>query len=598
MNSLRIILLAWLGTVLGAGAHPFSDSTGAANVRADEVLVELSVMLEDLVLFNGLKADAKTVFSAKDLRQAGSGHEAFLLKYFSVRDDMGRRLKGTLVTNDLSAIPDAGVPQIELMRRRAMYRLRFVPVEPKPKLLTFMQQFGGEKSVVPASMNFSVLHNGVWTGQPVRLAAGRPHSVELDWVNPPDPTAQLTWRQIREKQKAELEKRMGIASYTGLYSYIYLNDREVRHEILVPLVTFEKWLPLDRADPEFITVPEQEAAREKVGEWFRDRNPVAIDGIPVKPVLDRLQFFGLDINDFAQNAKPRRISAYQARLGIILAYPAKAPPNRVRFTWETFSQSAPFLRSIIYDREKNPTEEFFVEDKPRWEWVREGGPPKPLSFEAALVNEPPAGMSKISLGLLVAAPVIGLALTTLLPRPGRDWGWLGAIVPLVGSVCFWNHPAQLAFAKPKPMEPEAVTDHAARLLQNIYRAYDYREAGDVYDALAHSVTGDLLEETFLKIQNGLRVSEQGGAIARVRKVMIQDIAVAKAGAAPEIAIDCTWRVQGTVEHWGHIHTRENEYSARLTIRTTPEARGRISGFEITDEKRVRFDTSLRSFEDG
>ena len=78
---------------------------------------------------------------------------------------------------------------------------------------------------------------------------------------------------------------------------------------------------------------------------------------------------------------------------------------------------------------------------------------------------------------------------------------------------------------------------------------------------------------------------------------IQNIKVAHAAAPPEIAVDCTWRVRGTVEHWGHIHTRENEYAARLTLSTTPEVRGRITEFEVTDEKRVRFETSLRQFED-
>ena len=181
----------------------------------------------------------------------------------------------------------------------------------------------------------------------------------FDWDNPPT-EAPKNWRELQKKREADLQRQLGITSYTGLYSYIYLNDREVRHEILVPLLTFEKWMPLKRANPEFLEVAEQDAMRAQITGWFRDRNPVEIDGIPVKPVLQRLQFFGLNIQDFAQNAEPRRISAYQARLGIILSYPAKAPPNRVQMTWEVFHESAPFLRSIVYDRNANPTEEFFV----------------------------------------------------------------------------------------------------------------------------------------------------------------------------------------------------------------------------------------------
>ena len=64
----------------------------------------------------------------------------------------------------------------------------------------------------------------------------------------------------------------------------------------------------------------------QIAEWFRNRNPVEIDGIPVKPVLQRLQFFGLDIQDFAQNAKPRRISAYQARPALSSTTASPAQP--------------------------------------------------------------------------------------------------------------------------------------------------------------------------------------------------------------------------------------------------------------------------------
>jgi hypothetical protein len=570
-------------------------SNATANVREDEVLVELRIMLEDLVMFHGLKANAETIYKADDLRQAAEKHEAFLLKYFTVRDAKGHLLKGKVEKCDVTVIPDDGVPQIELMKRQAIYLMRFVPAEKSPKFLTFIQQFGGKKSVVPSIMDFMVLQNGVWTAKPVQLLAGRPHTIALDWENPPD-KAPKNWAELRMKRAEEFQKRLGITSYSGLYSYIYLNDREARHEILVPLLTFEKWLPLERANPEFITVAEQEAARQKIGEWFRERNPVEIDGIPVKPVLQRLQFFGLDINDFAQNAKPRRISAYQARLGIILSYPAKAPPNRVRMTWETFHESAPFLRSVIYDHDLKPTEEFFVKDKPRFEWTREGNPPAPVSFETALVIPPPTGISMITLALFAAAPVFGLALRFKTGRTG--WSLLGSGVLLIAGVCFWNHPSQVSFSQPKKIDEGTVTAHAATLLQNIYRAYDYKNESDVYDALKHSVTGDLLEELFLKIQAGLRMQEQGGAVARVKKVTIEKISVvAPETAGPEIALDCTWRVRGTVEHWGHIHTRENEYSARMKISTTAEGRGRIVGFEVTDEKRVRFETSLRMFEE-
>ena len=567
-------------------------SNAVANVREDEVLVELRIMLEDLVLFHSLKADAQTLFKAEDLRKAAVSHDSFLLKHFTLRDGNGEVFKGEVQRRDLSAIPDEGVPQAELMKQHAVYLMRYVPPKMKPKFITVLQQFGGSKAVVPSVMDFMTLQNGVWQSKPTQLQHGRPHSVTFDWENPPT-EAPKNWRELRKKREEELQRKLGITSYTGLYSYIYLNDREVRHEILVPLLTFEEWLPIKRANPEFLEVEEQDAMRGQIAEWFRNRNPVEIDGIPVKPVLQRLQFFGLDIQDFAQNAEPRRISAYQARLGIILSYPAKAPPNRVNLTWEVFQESAPFLRSIVYDRNANPTEEFFVKDQPDFEWIREGETPAVASFQTDWTQiQSKRKISNVSYGLIGIA-FAGGAFTWMLYRNHpqcipRSLGVAG--IWLIGAFMFKDHVP----VADRPLAPD-FTKHTTTLLQNIYRAYDYGDQSDVYDALAHSVNGPLLDELFLKIQSGLRMQEQGGAIANVQEVRV--VSIKPALDNPE-SLDCKWNVTGTVEHWGHIHTRENQYSARIKLDVSEKGRGRISKFEVTNEKRVRFETGLRMFDDG
>ena len=470
--------------------------------------------------------------------------------------------------------------------------MRYVPPKKKPKFITVLQQFGGSKAVVPSVMDFMPLQNGVWQSNPTQLQHGRPHSVTFDWESPPT-EAPKNWRELRKKREEELQRKLGITSYTGLYSYIYLNDREVRHEILVPLLTFEEWLPIKRANPEFLEVAEQDAMRGQIAEWFRNRNPVETDGIPFKPVLQRLEFFGLDIQDFAQNAEPRRISAYQARLGIILSYPAKAPPNRVNLTWEVFQESAPFLRSIVYDRNANPTEEFFVKDQPDFEWIREGETPAVASFQTDWTPiQSKRKISNVSYGLIGIA-FAGGAFTWMLYRNHpqcipRSLGVAG--IWLIGAFMFKDHVP----VADRPLAPD-FTKHTATLLQNIYRAYDYGDQSDVYDALAHSVNGPLLDELFLKIQSGLRMQEQGGAIANVQEVRI--VSIKPALDNPE-SLDCKWNVTGTVEHWGHIHTRENQYSARIKLDVSEKGRGRISKFEVTNEKRVRFETGLRMFDDG
>ena len=53
-----------------------------------------------------------------------------------------------------------------------------------------------------------------------------------------------------------------------------------------------------------------------------------------------------------------------------------------------------------------------------------------------------------------------------------------------------------------------------------------------------------------------------------------------------------WQVEGTVEHWGHIHTRRNEYQAEFDVEPRDEE-WKITGIRPLSEKRVNFETDLR-----
>ena len=134
---------------------------------------------------------------------------------------------------------------------------------------------------------------------------------------------------------------------------------------------------------------------------------------------------------------------------------------------------------------------------------------------------------------------------------------------------------------------------AESLLRNIYRAFDYRSESDIYDALARSVDGDLLADLYLKIRQGLLMQEQGGAVARVKDVKILKAEPLDGKNKNGFNERVTWQVEGTVEHWGHIHTRVNEYAADLQI----EAAGgswRIAAMNVSRQSQVRSAVMLRN----
>ena len=163
----------------------------------------------------------------------------------------------------------------------------------------------------------------------------------------------------------------------------------------------------------------------------------------------------------------------------------------------------------------------------------------------------------------------------------------------------WDSPGVPPLAKIEavPTRQSAADDRARTalaetLLRNIYRGFDYRSESDIYDALAQSVAGDLLTDLYLKIKQGLTVQEQGGAVARVKEVKVTKSEPAADKVEGGFVERVTWQVTGTIEHWGHIHTRINEYTADVGV-TPQDGAWKIVSLKVVEQSNVQNAVSLR-----
>ena len=524
-SGLFVVLVA---TSAVLSAHPISLSSAILDVHEEHITADIQIMLEDLVLYHGLSADADYRYSADELRKAAKKHTKFLQKYFTIRNEDGELLAGKLQELDLKKIDAEGVRQTELMKKSVAYIIEY-PMKTRQAFLTFAQTFGGRDAVLPAVMDLMLLQNGFLLDRPLQLTLGRPHSAKFDWDNPPT-RAPRSMRDLRAMRDKQLRERLGIATYGGLYSFLYITRFEVRHEILVPLLTLEQWMPIPRKNPDFLEVEEQAAARDEISKFFDQRTSVSINRMGVAPKLTRLSFFGLDINDFAQNAEPRRVSVHQARAGVILSYPSKTLVRDVAMNWNTFSEYAPFVRTIVLVGDADPAEHVFRVSQPSFSWS----------------------------GDLIAARV----------------------EPVV--------------AQTQSLDERAARPVLQKLLRNVYSAFEFGSDSEVYDALATSVQGELLREIYLQMKRSLVMAEQGGALSRVTDLEILALLLVR---NPDLAFDVTWRVTGTVEHWGHLHRRVNQYQATMSL-SRDGGLWKLTGLQIRSEQRVKFDTGIRGYETG
>ncbi|MCS5585845.1 MAG: hypothetical protein NZ777_20320, partial [Pseudomonadales bacterium] len=223
-NHAKQCALVWVGLlnllcltllVSTATAHPISLTDAVVDVRADHVQLKLGVAIEDYVLYYGLKANREFKYPADLLREMAKKHQQFILDRLQIRGADGKLLAGELQGYDTTQIPDEGVLQTEIKSRRVSYQLKYL-VTQKQRFLTIRQVFA---ELQPASMDCLLLHNGFLLEKSRQLASGQTHTIELDWENPP--TQRPDYKTFRANQEEQLRKRLGIASYSALYSFLY-----------------------------------------------------------------------------------------------------------------------------------------------------------------------------------------------------------------------------------------------------------------------------------------------------------------------------------------------------------------------------------------
>jgi hypothetical protein len=136
------------------------------------------------------------------------------------------------------------------------------------------------------------------------------------------------------------------------------------------------------------------------------------------------------------------------------------------------------------------------------------------------------------------------------------------------------------------MDDERAVAVLESLLKNTYCSFDFHEEEDVYDRLATSVSGDLLSDIYLQSRRSLVVTQAGGAQARVKEVKIREVDVRPLEDRPlGLLFHATWTALGIVGHWGHIHTRENQHEANISVEAV-EGLWKITGLELLEEKRI------------
>jgi len=485
-----------------------------------------------------------------------------------MRKDRPNPFAGTINPTTRQRVP--GPPE----DKRVLYAELIYPFKNKPKILTIIPPLS--KSGRPAvSIGFIVYQNGV----PVvdyRFLSGSA-KLHLDWDDP--------WYSRFERKALKRWQE------SGLMIYLYVEPYEVRNEILVRVKDLEQWMDLGLKGEKFIEIDEFEALKKRIGEFLLEHSKVLIDGRKLKPILDRVSFVKYTMTRTFFIDKPERMLLNTAMLGVIVTYITKGIPQEVTVDWDLFSDRIQKVPTTAVDP-AGPFPSYVTPEDHVLTWTN-----FLKTYKIPTVVEIPVDASLTKIGLPAGSTLCLLLLIVIIwmtfkrRKQGKGIRLQIGFAVLFVAGCVLLYPFfRVPVARPAVLAPKITNDKAValldNLLKNVYRAFDFREENDVYDRLATSVHGDLLTDIYLQNRKSMVVTQAGGAQGKVKDIDILDVSVKHLDDRPlALVFHSKWTAMGSVGHWGHIHTRKNQYEANITVEPV-DGVWKITDLELLEEKRI------------
>ncbi len=312
-----------------------------------------------------------------------------------------------------------------------------------------------------------------------------------------------------------------------------------------------------------------EAKCLQVASFLESTAPVKIDGLVAYPRVTDLEFQ----DAFADND-------FIDYVGISARYPCDGRPETVTLAWHEFSGALGLdlvrIPALVSCRED--FQSFWFTETAHQETWRV--PPAGTSFR---------DVAEFQLGDATRRPWLAIAL------------WIAAAG--IGGSAFLSHRFRVrvvviaalfagggVYSWQQTMNTFPLTQPEAKRLfeslhRNVYRAFDENTEEGIYDALALSVSDGLLQELYREIISSLKIATEDSVQCTVRTVGILSIQLVGEPKAEAYQTECRWRVAGTVDHWGHKHWRNSEYSARFVVARVEE-QWKIAAIAVLDQIRI------------
>ena len=301
-------------------------------------------------------------------------------------------------------------------------------------------------------------------------------------------------------------------------SFLYIEPREVRHEILVRVRDLMEWTQENPDIRVILSGADKLKLQQAAREFFLETNPLRIDEVLARQSTFRAEYLRITPAGLKVIESDVPIDASAAILGVSLSYWTESLPQTVTVDWQLFDERVERVPTNAMDP-AGPFPSFVTADDPRIEW------------QNFLKNYQEPMVRAISTGSegFLNWETLRLA---LLGTPDQE-----TAVRIVGGI-----------------------------LENAAVAFLERDPEALDAALLHIVSNEGLADVRMELAGAFAVPTTGGGVASVESIRALELTdITELSSAEGFSVLAGWTETAVGHHWGHVDNRSLRFRALMDI---------------------------------
>ena len=589
LRAVNILVAILLATAMVTARADWVNLTGAETapniaeitVLDDRVRVALEVYIGDLVTFEALVPDDWLRTNIPTRPPLNKRLQQFSNDTFQILTDEGK-LQAELILAEPRLRKDRTSPfagMINPMTRqrvpgppedkRVLYAELEYPFSGKPKSLTIIPP-QDENGVAAVTIGFIAYHKTVPIIDFRYLSQSS--TVTLDWKDP--------WYTKFANPNLKRHHK------SALMSFLYVEPREVRHEVLIRVQDLRQWTDLGLGGSATIDSTEQARIKELARAFFATHNPLSIDSAPATPSSTRAEFLNISLTGLQVIEDDAPLDLSTAIMGLILSYPVKHLPQHVTVRWDLFSERVDRIPATAIDP-AGPLPSFIEARDPTLEWRNYLRTYEEPQVTPVIVDD---GRSFDIPVLSVVLLVIAITAAILAVRPvlmsKAVWTIVSAASVLAAVLLIRVAVINVTNPFAGPPDETASAQILSGVLANVNHAYLEKDPLELRQVLEAVVATEAFPEVQDELDRALAIQVAGGGIARVdaiENLVVKDITELDGQRGFHSLAE--WTAKASAGHWGHIHRRTIGFRALVEL-VDDDGAWKLAGITVVDAKQM------------